>query len=168
MAKIQMAEPKDADLIYRHLMKVSGQTNNLSYSQKDIHKYLDEIKISDQMHDANATVFFAAFENEEIVGLAQLSRRNLPRYINRGDLAVSVDQDFWNQGIGSTLMEQVIDWAANDWKLHGIYLDVISGNLHAIDLYKEYGFKIIGDLPLLMTVSGRDITGKLMFKEIVH
>lgn len=65
-------------------------------------------------------------------------------------------------------MEQVIDWAANDWKLHGIYLDVISGNLHAIDLYKKYGFKIIGDLPLLMTVSGRDIAGKLMFKEIVH
>lgn len=166
MAKIQMAAPRDADLIYRHLMKVSGQTNNLSYSQKDVHKYLNEIKISDRMRDDSIAVSFVAYENEEIVGLAQLRRSALPRYTNRGELAVSVDQDFQSQGIGSQLIEEVLYWATQEWQLHGIYLDVLSGNLRAIDLYKKYGFKIVGDLPLLMTISGRDVAGKRMFKEL--
>lgn len=166
MAKIQIAEPKDADLIYRHMMTVSGQTNNLSYSQRDIRKYLDEIKISDKMKDPDTAVFFVAFEKGEIVGLAELSRRPLPRYEYRADLMVSIDQDYWSQGIGSQLMRKVITWAKKNWQVHGLYLDVISGNLHAIDLYKKFGFKIVGDIPLLMTISGQDVAGKLMYKEI--
>lgn len=166
MVKIQIAEPKDADVIYRHLLKVSNQTNNLNYSQKDVHKYLDELKISDQLHDNETAVSFIAFEDDEVIGLVQLTRKNLPRFINRGELSVSIDQDFWNQGVGNDLLAKAINWAIDEWHLRGIYLNVLSSNLRAINLYKKHGFKIVGDLPLLMTISGRDTAGKLMFKEI--
>ncbi len=166
MTEIKIAQTKDATAIYQHLITVSSETNNLSFSSKDVHQYLNETDISARVEDTDNAAFFAAFDGDKIIGLAQLSRRAIPRYLNRGDLAVSVQQDYWQAGVGSRLVERVIEHATYNWQLHGIYLNVLSGNLRAINLYKKYGFKIVGDLPLLMTISGKDVSGKLMFNQL--
>ncbi|MFT8633558.1 MAG: GNAT family N-acetyltransferase, partial [Liquorilactobacillus ghanensis] len=59
-----------------------------------------------------------------------------------------------------------LDQATNKWQIDGIYLKVLSDNSRAINLYQKYGFKTVGNLPILLTIDGHNKPGKLMFKNL--
>ena len=52
----------------------------------------------------------------------------------------------WNSGIGSELMQKLIDYARENG-LELIYLEVREDNSRAIHLYEKFGFKKVGTLP---------------------
>ena len=59
---------------------------------------------------------------------------------HRGDFAISVAKDYWNNGIGSQLLSNIIAFAkGNNFEI--IDLQVRSDNKSAIHLYEKYGFK---------------------------
>lgn len=51
-------------------------------------------------------------------------------------------------------------------EIDGVYLEVLSDNQRAINLYKKQGFEIVGDLPILLTIDGNNKSGKMMFKNL--
>ena len=56
---------------------------------------------------------------------------------------IAVDKDYQNKGIGSKLLDHLIDRSkVNDIKK--IWLEVSTKNQAGISLYKKYGFKIMG------------------------
>lgn len=58
----------------------------------------------------------------------------------RGDFGVSVLKDYWNKGIGSQLLNEIMKFAKeNCFKL--IELQVRSDNFVTIHLYEKYGLK---------------------------
>lgn len=54
---------------------------------------------------------------------------------------IAVDKDYREDGIGSKLLEHVINYAREN-KANEIWLEASTKNIAAINLYKKYGFEI--------------------------
>ncbi|WP_415334535.1 GNAT family N-acetyltransferase [Clostridium perfringens] len=81
--------------------------------------------------------------NNEIVSVAQLSSPNMKRISHNSAIAISVKKDYWNIGIGSAVMEELIKFAKDKGSIKTISLGVKEYNINAIKLYEKYGFKKI-------------------------
>ena len=79
--------------------------------------------------------------------IADGSLNSLPRRMShRAELGMTVTKANWNQGVGSMLMERLIQYA-KDNGIELIYLEVREDNAAAIHLYEKFGFRQTGTLP---------------------
>ena len=51
------------------------------------------------------------------------------------------NREYWRKGVGTEVMNKLIDWGFNSLNLHKLYLHVFSSNTRAIGLYEKLGFK---------------------------
>jgi RimJ/RimL family protein N-acetyltransferase len=168
MMQISLFEKDYSKSLLTYIKKVSLQTNFLGLELKEIDVSFNLRKIHHLNDNLEASVSFIARDEEssQIIGLAQIARKLRIRFRNQAEIAISVDKEYWNHRIGSKLIEACIDQAANQWKIDGVYLEVLSDNQRAINLYKKQGFEIVGDLPILLTIDGNNKSGKMMFKNL--
>ena len=81
---------------------------------------------------------------------------------HRGEFGVSVLKCEWGQGIGSMLLEAIIDFAKNVAHAEIISLEVRSDNERAIKLYEKYGFEKIGCFKGFFKIEGEYVDFDLM------
>ena len=90
---------------------------------------------------------------ERVIGIAGLNVDTRPRAAHTASLGICVHRDYQDQGVGSALMEALLDLADNWLRLVRVELQVYDGNERAIHLYEKYGFEKEG---LLRKVSIQD------------
>ena len=94
--------------------------------------------------DANSHVFVAVTTlpggSEKVIGMAGLTVEKNPRLRHCGGIGIMVDKDCRGVGVGSALMEKLLDMADNWLMLVRVELGVYSDNERAIHLYEKYGF----------------------------
>lgn len=137
---ISRATAADAEDLLRHLKAAGAETDNLSFGKEGIPITVEaEEEYLANVENSRDGIVFVAKVRGKIIGEASLNR--LPRRMgHRGELGISVAKAFWNNGVGSALLEQIIYFA----KQNGFYiidLQVRSDNLAAIHLYQKYGFQ---------------------------
>jgi RimJ/RimL family protein N-acetyltransferase len=88
-------------------------------------------------------ISIVAFYNGKIVGHAQIFKFPHSRLKGTGDLVIYLHQDFHGVGLGTAMLSKLIEWAKKE-RLHKIGLTVVAENKPAINLYKNFGFKIEG------------------------
>lgn len=88
--------------------------------------------------------FVAEVDNGRVIGSASIQARENPRSKHCGGLGMMVHPDYWGQGIGSRLMEKLLDMADNWLNLKRVELEVNTDNPAAIHLYEKFGFAIEG------------------------
>ncbi len=89
----------------------------------------------------------ACVENDEIVGEASL--RTFPNALRRrhvGAIGMAVRDDWHGKGVGTALMQAIVDLADNWFNLTRLELEVYTDNETAVHLYKKFGFQIEGTL----------------------
>lgn len=79
--------------------------------------------------------------SEKLIGIAGLNVKKNPRMSHCADLGICVDKSCRGRGVGSALMEQVLDLADNWLRLVRVELTVDFDNERAIHLYEKYGFE---------------------------
>jgi len=79
--------------------------------------------------------------NGEVVGTISLNTFTRPRKKHRGGIGMSVHDNWQGKGIGTALMEAVIDMADNWLQLRRLELSVFVDNEPAIGLYEKMGFE---------------------------
>lgn len=123
----------------------------------------DEIrhKLENPPQDFYQLVAVINHEQQKVVGMVSL-RTFRGRRAHVGQLGIFVHDDYQNQGIGSKLMEAVIDLAENWLNLQRLELIVNSDNPSAIHLYEKYGFVIEGTLRKNAFRAGSYIDGYAM------
>ena len=82
-------------------------------------------------------------ETGKVVGMIGLHLQK-GRRAHAAGISMMMLDDYQSQGIGSKLMEGVLDLAENWLNLKRIELTVYTDNEPAIHLYKKYGFAIEG------------------------
>ena len=111
-----------------------------------------EKKLIQNMKEGEHSVLYLAWKGEEIIGDASLN--GFPRRMShRGEFGISVAKSEWGQGIGSALLQKIIEYA----KEHGtelINLEVRSDNRRAIQMYEKFGFRKIGTSPAYFKIDG--------------
>ena len=85
---------------------------------------------------------------------------------HRGDFAISVVKEYWNKGIGSQLLNNIIAFAKeNNFEI--IDLQVRSDNKSAIHLYEKYGFKKVGEHPAFFKMDDEKIRFDFMYLALI-
>ena len=79
-----------------------------------------------------------------IVGCAGLSVSGRPRTRHVGGIGIMVHADYQGQGVGTALMEALLDLADNWLMLKRVELCVFTENERAVKLYQRLGFVIEG------------------------
>ena len=81
-----------------------------------------------------------AFYNDRIVGWGTIKLAEKSRQQHIGVVALVLLEEYTSRGIGSVLMDMMIDWSRNNEALEKLSLCVISNNQRAYNMYKKYGF----------------------------
>jgi len=159
---IEKATCADAAEILRYLKQIGAETDNLTFGAEGLPFTTEsEAAYIRQMENSCDAIMLLAKENGKIVGDASLSR--LPRRMkHRGDLGVSVLKEYWNRGIGSQLLLEIINFAKEN-AFEVIDLQVRSDNLPAIHLYEKFGFQKIGTHPAFFKIGSEEIPFDYMY-----
>ena len=125
----------------------------------------EERYLSRSLADPNSLMILCFVEGE-LAGNCNLSRRTKKKNAHRGSLGIALVKEFWNLGIGTALLSEIIS-AARDWGLHQLELEVIEGNDRAMALYRKLGFETVGFTPdAIRTEDGRYVKEFLMVKRL--
>ena len=95
--------------------------------------------------DSNQHQFVAVTKNkngeEKIIGSAGLMINANPRVRHSGGMGIMIHKDYQNMGVGTALMEALLDVADNWLMLIRVELTVFEDNKRAIHLYEKFGFE---------------------------
>ena len=149
---IHIDDAADLATMYRH-PAVARTTNQLP-SQEDsytIHR------ISNPRPGSQRLVALAlhADGSQKVVGSIHLHQHQNPRTRHVGGLGMMVHPNYWNMGIGSQLMDSIVDIADNWLNLTRVELEVNPENAHALRLYEKFGFNREGTKQLYNYGDGR-------------
>lgn len=107
---------------------------------------------------------FAAIENEELIGYAGYgSFRAAEGYRKSVELTIYVKDGFRGSGIGTRLMETIINQAKSDG-LHAMIGAIDSENTDSIIFHEKFGFKEVARLPEIALKNGQWLELVLMQK----
>ena len=146
--KALIRSPKEEDIpgILDYLQRSSGETDYLlrypeewsRYTVKGAKERFERINASE-----NGAMLVCLVEGK-VAGNCQISWDDLIKTRHRASVAIALLKEYWGQGIGTRLLQELIRIAEENEKLLQIELDFIEGNSRARALYEKMGFRITG------------------------
>jgi ribosomal protein S18 acetylase RimI-like enzyme len=132
---IREAIPDDAEKLLSFLNKVSQETDFITHdSIRDV--TVDDEKLSiDQIYNSPNDELILAILGDDIIGFSRLEEVNS----SESEFGIVVEKDFWNNGVGSYLTEDILAYAKES-PIRKVSLEVYKNNLAAIHLYENHGF----------------------------
>ncbi|WP_369350999.1 N-acetyltransferase family protein [Streptococcus hillyeri] len=97
--------------------------------------------IESQLQKPNAICLVAKI-SDQVVGVLNVSAGSFARIEHIGDVFIAVRKSYQGYGIGSFLMEGLMDWAEHTPVIRRLELDVQVRNEKAVALYQKFGFAI--------------------------
>lgn len=135
----------DAKEMIEYLKITSEETHFLVRYPEEIEITLEEeIKHIKCIASSERDIMIAAFVNNELAGNAGLScMNNHIKLKHRAEFGISIKEKYWNNGIGSILINEIIEVAKNIG-YEQVELGVFSDNEKAKRLYERNGFEVWG------------------------
>ncbi|EHK2337640.1 GNAT family N-acetyltransferase [Clostridium perfringens] len=118
------------------IRKMPGVMENI-ISNKDEEEELIKEKI---INRGKNQYWYVAEENGKVIGLGILMNHGNLRKKHVGVITLMVNSDYQNKGIGSLLMDKLIN-LSESLNIIRLELCVFRDNYKAINLYKKFGFK---------------------------
>ena len=135
---IRAAELSDAEAIYQIFEQPTAQANTLQLPWRSVAQRRDWLaRVTADGHVLVAEVDGRVIGNIGL-RLAAGRRRDV------GEFGMSVHDEFQGRGVGTALVQAMLDLADNWLGLRRIELVVYTDNVSAIHLYEKFGFRIEG------------------------
>lgn len=162
---IEKAACMDAEAILEYLKQVGGETDNLTCGAEGMpFTTEEEAEYIRQLENSGDGIMLIAKDNGRIIGDATLTR--LPRRMkHRGEFGVSVLKGYWNRGIGSEFLGEILRFAKEN-AFEVIDLQVRSDNAAAIHLYEKFGFRKNGTHDCFMKIGEEEISVDYMYLKV--
>ena len=142
---IREAEAEDAAELVTFLNCVSLETDFTSLDGDGILLTSEEMEVFlNKQASSDNQITLLAFLNDKIAGIVNITADQRKRVRHIGDLFIVIGKRYWNNGLGSLLIEEAIEWAQASGILRRLQLTVQTRNQAAVHLYQKHGFIIEG------------------------
>lgn len=153
---IREAAVEDARAILDYLEGISGESDFLSFGpgEFELTETEEEDVLRKYRNSVNQLYLLGLIDNT-IVATLSFSGGRRPRVRHSGEFGMSVRKRYWGLGIGSLMLDTLIDWARGTRIVKKINLRVRTDNHRAIALYKRKGFVIEGTIRREVCLDGK-------------
>ncbi len=144
---IRQAQPEDAQsLLSLKKSYIDGSTT--------VPLYIDEYKndeaqeralIERYLAEANSVLLVAECDGQ-LIGNLDLTGNQRRKLYHTGMIGMGVAKGWQGKGVGSLLMQAVINRAKDNGLLKIIWLEVYADNMAGLALYKKFGFEHCGTM----------------------
>jgi len=153
---IREAAAQDAEAVLDHVHVICGETDFLSFGPGEFDISPDrEREILQAYHEADNQLYLLGLLDGQIVSTLSFSGGHRPRTRHAGEFGLSVRQACWGLGIGSRMLDALLEWARGTQVITKIDLRVRTDNPRAIALYRRKGFVIEGTLRKQIRIEGK-------------
>lgn len=162
---IRELQPEDAEKLIAYIKRIGGETDNLTFGPEGFPVTVEQEKAMLRSKTEHPkSVMYGAWRGEELVGDGSLDA--MPRRMShRAELGLTVVKEMWNKGIGSRILEKLIEYA-KEAGIEILNLEVRSDNLPAIHLYEKYGFQRIGTSPAFFKIGDTYYDFEIMYLDL--
>ena len=149
------AEPSDAGKFLEYSKIVGSETDNLTFGAEGLPLTISQEADFIRKFAGNpGSIMIVAFDEGELIGTGAVSVvSGKTRFAHRREIAISVRKDYWGKGIGTGIMNVLMDFAKKSGA-EVLELEVRSDNEAAISLYKKFGFEKIGTNEKFFKING--------------
>ena len=155
--------PKDEDIqgMLDCLRIAAGETDYILPYPEECRKHTVESEKAD-----NEAMLICLVEGK-VAGNCQITWSNKMKIRHRASIGIVLLSEFWNQGIGTRLFQELIRIAEENPNLMQLELDFIEGNNRARALYEKMGFRVTGVKPDANRLKGGTLLNEYsMIREI--
>ena len=168
MEGIRIDRPRAADAQeILDLMKViGGESDNLTFDERGFYNTTveEEGRLLEEKAASNREAFFVVRKEGSIVGMGHYTAFEKERMAHRGTIGICLRKSACGQGLGTALLERLLDFGRTVAKSEIVSLEVRCDNLGAIRLYQKFGFKKIGTFKGFFKIRGQLVDFDIMEK----
>lgn len=168
-AIIRSACEEDIEGMLEYLYISAGETDFiLRYPEEcDRYTYEGEKALFERINASDNEAMLVCLVEGRVAGNCQITWSKHLKLRHRASVAIALLKEYWNQGIGTRLFEELIRIAEEDGKITQLELEFIEGNVSARALYEKMGFRICGVHPNAVRLKdGRMLNEYSMIREI--
>lgn len=169
--KALLRSPREEDIegVLDYLIVSAGETEFILRYPEECGKYTSEGErdLFERINSSNNEAMLVCLIDGKIAGNCQISFYNGLKTKHRASVAVSLLKEFWNQGIGTKMFQEMIRIAEERKDIIQIELELVEGNTRARALYEKMGFRITGIRPNAIRLKdGTLLNEYMMVREI--
>jgi RimJ/RimL family protein N-acetyltransferase len=140
--RIRRAVPDDAAALIAYVKEVCAQADVDLHLQPDEFTYTieEERRFLQDAASSDNSVFLVAEADGRIVGICNAGGNKRRATRHAVTIGITVHRDYRDRGIGTALLEALIDWAKSTRVVKRIELFVYARNARAIHVYQKLGF----------------------------
>ena len=168
-AILRSPREEDVESTLEYLAISAGETDYLLRYPEECGKYTPEgeKKLFEQKNESPYEAMIMCIVEGKVVGNCGISFFNGIKTKHRATVAIALIRDFWNQGIGTKMFEEMIRLAESREEVMQLELEFVEGNARARHLYEKMGFRITGVRPNAIRLKdGTLLNEYMMIKEI--
>jgi len=149
--KALFRSPRDEDIqgILDYLYLSAGETEFILRYPEECGKYTfeGEKALFDRINASENEAMLVCLVEGKVVGNCQIGWKTGIKTRHRADVAIALLKEYWNQGIGTRLFQELIRIAEENENILQMELEFVEGNTRARALYEKMGFRIAGIKP---------------------
>ena len=149
--KALLRSPKDEDIrgVLDYLYVSAGETEFILRYPEECGKYTyeGEKALFDRINASDNEAMLVCIVDGKVAGNCQIAWKTGIKTRHRASVAIALLKEFWNQGIGTRMFEEMIRIAEANENLIQRELEFVEGNTRARALYEKMGFRITGVNP---------------------
>ncbi|WP_051251862.1 GNAT family N-acetyltransferase [Psychrilyobacter atlanticus] len=134
---------EDAKNLHEFFNQIARETNFVTFEEFESPSEKVCKSIIESAKEAPNYAYCIKKDGKIITSLIATTRNGRLRERHKSNFGIAVSKKHWGKGIGSLLIEKVIDESKKN-SISKITLKVNEKNTRAIKLYKKYGFEIEG------------------------
>ena len=168
-ALLRSPKEEDVESTLEYLVVSAGETDFILRYPEECGKYTPEgeKKLFEQKNESPNEAMIMCVVDGKVVGNCEISFFKGMKTKHRASIGIALISEFWNQGIGTKMFEEMIRLAENREDVLQIELEFVEGNARARRLYEKMGFRITGVRPNAIRLKdGTLLNEYTMIKEI--
>lgn len=155
---IREASPADAKQLLALKLEYLKNTNTIPLFDYEYSNTIkEEEDLIQNLHQHPNSLLLVAESEGNIIGNIDLTGSWRKKMQHTAMIGMGIHTQWQNQGIGTLLIQNVLEWSKQNEIVKVLWLEVYATNLNGIALYRKMGFKESGNIANFFLEEGKYI-----------